>query len=303
MKRARKICLWLLTLYVAALLAAGCRAAQEAGGTPESQTEAQTEAIVPATEENQRGQWDSDIRIALIDTGIAADSISSAHVLQGWNYCTDSDDTADTIGHGTSLAGLILGSEAAGLPGGAPDAYVVPLVCQRMDADGNVQKVEPEGIAQMLRDAIDIYNCRIINISAGVKQDYAKLREAVAYAAEQGALVVSCAGNEGNHEIYYPGGYASVLCVGSADSSMTGRAAFSQDNDTVDLLAPGEKLAVVTMKGNVMEASGTSYSAAYISAVAAQLWMNAPTAAPDEIVEMLFQHTVCIGQERILSME
>lgn len=244
----------------------------------------QPEEEVMQVEVKQPGE---ELRIALIDTGITREAVNAERILPGWNYCNNSDDTEDTIGHGTSLAGMILGSDKAGLTGGAPDAYVVPFVCQMQNADGTVEKMEPQGLAQVIRDAIDAYECRIINISAGVKTDYQELREAVEYASEKGVLIVSCAGNEGNSDIYYPGGYEEVLCVGSANKELTGRASFSQDNDSVDLLAPGEKLPVVTMKGNVMEVSGTSYSAAHVTAVAATLWQKQPESTPKQIVEQL----------------
>lgn len=230
---------------------------------------------------------ETNIKIALIDTGIAKEAINSDHVLPGWNYCTDSDDTEDTIGHGTSLAGMILGSDKANIIGGAPDAYIVPLVCQAKDDEGNIAKVEPEKLAQIITDAVLVYHCNIISISAGVKTDYDVLREAVKEVSEMGVLIISSAGNEGNSDIYYPGGYEEVLCVGSANEEMTGRADFSQDNETVDLLAPGEKLIVATMKGNPMEVSGTSYSAAYVTAIAAKLWQENPERTSQEIVEQM----------------
>ena len=252
--------------------------------TQQEEKTIQSEEELPSAEEEQP---EEKLRIALIDTGIAMKAVNAERILPGWNYCTGSDDTEDTIGHGTSLAGLIVGSDRAGLIGGAPEAYVVPLVCQTKNEDGTIEKIEPEGLAQLIRDAVDVYDCRIINISAGVKTDYDKLREAVEYATERGVMIVSCAGNEGNSDLYYPGGYESVLCVGSANQELTGRASFSQDNDSVDVLAPGEKLSVVTMKGNVMEVSGTSYSAAYVTAAAATLWQEQPESTSVQIVEQL----------------
>lgn len=57
------------------------------------------------------------------------------------------------------------------------------------------------------------------------------------------------------------------------------------------------------MKGNVMEVSGTSYSAAYITAVAATLWQNSPGSSSEQIVEYIMEHTVMVGDDRILSLE
>lgn len=252
--------------------------------TQQEEKTIQSEEELPHAEIKQP---ERELRIALIDTGIAMKAVNAERILPGWNYCTGSDDTEDTIGHGTSLAGLIVGSDRAGLIGGAPEAYVVPLVCQTKNEDGAIEKIEPEELAQLIRDAVDVYGCRIINISAGVKTDYDKLREAVEYATERGVMIVSCAGNEGNSDLYYPGGYEVVLCVGSANQELTGRASFSQDNDSVDVLAPGEKISVVTMKGNVMEVSGTSYSAAYVTAAAATLWQEQPESTSVQIVEQL----------------
>lgn len=230
------------------------------------------------------------IKIALIDTGITASAINQEHLLAGWNYCRDSDITEDTIGHGTSLAGMILGSEKAGIAGLASEAYVVPLVCQEMEHDGTIHKADPQLLAQIIMDAISIYGCQIISISAGVKQDYPVLKEAVAFAEEKGVIIVSGAGNEGNQDIYYPGGYEYVLCVGSVNKEMTGRAEFSQNHDMVDILAPGEDIVVTTMKGNSMTVSGTSYSVAYVSAAVAQIWQQNPGKTSHQIIELLMDH-------------
>ena len=50
----------------------------------------ETETFVPE-------EVETNIKIALIDTGIAKEAINSDHVLPGWNYCTDSDDTAQAL--------------------------------------------------------------------------------------------------------------------------------------------------------------------------------------------------------------
>lgn len=51
--------------------------------------------------------------------------------------------------------------------------------------------------AQAVYDAVDVYGCRIINISSGTAADSKTLRDAVDYAASRGALVVASAGNTG----------------------------------------------------------------------------------------------------------
>ncbi len=51
--------------------------------------------------------------------------------------------------------------------------------------------------AQAVYDALDVYGCRIINISFGTAADSKTLRDAVDYVASRGALVVASAGNTG----------------------------------------------------------------------------------------------------------
>jgi len=94
-------------------------------------------------------------------------------------------------------------------------------------------------ITQIIRDAVDVYGCRIINISSGARVDTPTLRDAAAWAEQHGVLVVSSAGNDGNDTVYYPGAFPSVLCVGTVNESKDGPALFSNRNKNVDLLVPG----------------------------------------------------------------
>lgn len=234
------------------------------------------------------------VRVALIDTGISTTAIDSNIIEQGYNYVNSNEDTVDLIGHGTAVASIIAGSEKAGIEGLCGEIVLVPLVYSTLDEEENQISVDVEVLSQMIKDAVDVYHCNIINISSGIKTDNEQLRESVEYAKKAGALVVSCAGNEGTTDIYYPGGYESVLCVGSLNKDLSQRASFSQNNDTVDILAPGEKVNASTMKGNAFTVTGTSYAAAYVTGNAAEIWSSSPTLTNDEVREkvlLLQAHT------------
>ena len=115
-----------------------------------------------------------------------------------------------------------------------------------------------------------------LNISSGATRIPGTLRRAVEYAAERGVLVISCAGNGYDANpgaVYYPGAYESVLCVGSVDSR-NAVSSFSQRNSFVDLMAQGENLRILTIKGTRIRGTGTSYSTAVVSGAAAKLWME-----------------------------
>ncbi len=216
------------------------------------------------------------VYVGVIDSGISSEVIGKDRVLSGKNYLTeefDAGDTEDRVGHGTAVSAFISGSEAAGVEGVCPDVKLVPLVYTSVDSDKNVIGGTPELAAEAVLDAVDRFGCRIICIASGTKQDNEKLRDAVKYAEDNGVLVVSCAGNSESDEpgmVFYPGGYESVLCVGSSDEDGE-RASFSQNNEAVDILVQGTDLRLVTIKGTKIRGSGTSYSAAKAAGAAARI--------------------------------
>lgn len=232
-------------------------------------------------------------RIAVIDTGISSSVIDSDLIIAGENLIAPSDGTEDRYGHGTAIAAIIAGSEPAGVSGVCEGVPLVPVVWTTLDEDGNTVAGDAEMIAQAIRDAVDEYGCRIINISLGTPTPAQELEAAVKYAAAEGALIVASSGNRYFDDaecIYYPGGYAEVLCVGAADKD--GRvSSFTQRNGTVDIYATGEDLRLVTPKGTKIRGEGTSYAAAYVSGAAARIWQEEPELTAEEVREALLQCT------------
>ena len=225
------------------------------------------------------------LRVAVVDSGISSAVIAEERIAPGRSYIRPQDGTEDRLGHGTAVAAVIVGSEPARLGGLCPTAALVPLVYCSADEDGREVSGGSDMAAQAIRDAVDEYGCRIINVSSGSLTGSGALRDAADYAASRGVLVVASAGN---HEltdpgaVYYPGGYESVLCVGACDAE--GRAApFSQENDTVDLLAPGTDLRLASLRGKRYRGEGTSFAAAYVTGVAAQLWTRHPDWTADAV--------------------
>lgn len=214
-------------------------------------------------------------RIAVIDTGVSTAAVDPARVAEGKNYILPDHNTEDMVGHGTAVASIILGNELTGVSGLCPTATVVPLVYYTQDGD-SVIKGDMAMLAQCILDAVDIYDCDIINISSGALNPTAALKDAVAYANAKGVLVVSCAGNDGDSTVYYPGGIDSVLCVGALDAECSAAAPFSNRHEAVDLLAPGTRVLALSIKGNPMLKNGTSFATAYASGAAAALMAQFP---------------------------
>ena len=223
----------------------------------------------------------TQIRVAVIDTGISTKAIPEENISMGMNYVDTGLSTEDTYGHGTAVASIILSE--------APNAQLVPLVSNVYE-DGKIKQVENDTLAEMIKDAIDIYDCQIINLSAGLILDKDSVRNAVGYAEEQGVLVVASAGNdyEENGAVrYYPAAYDSVLAVGSLVKDGKEIAPFSQRGEWVDTYVVGEGIPIKTLSGNKMTGDGTSYSAAKVTGMAAKELEDDPTISLNKLKENL----------------
>ena len=232
------------------------------------------------------------IVIALLDSGVSTTAIGSDHLLPGWNYVTESEDTEDQINHGTAVASAILGSRSAEMTGAAEDAYLIPLVVVT-EVEGKTTGVPPETLGRAIRESIDLYHADIICISLGVLREDAELLEAVRYADEQKIPVVAAVGNDGEDgQPLYPAAYDTVLAVGSCDKNGN-RSAFSQTG--ADVLAPGEDLLLASRSGRSYGVKGTSFSTGYAAAHAAKLLMADPTLTPAQLYEKLIEKARSCG--------
>jgi subtilisin family serine protease len=237
------------------------------------------------------------VRIAVIDTGISTVSISPKRLVQGKNYMDTGADTEDKVGHGTAVASIIVGAEKQGLRGIAPDAVLVPLVCSTLGADGKIVSGSYDLWAQAIRDAVDEFGCKVINLSMGTATDDDALRSAVAYAESRGAVVVSAVGNYNADKpegLYYPAAYATVIGVGAVTENGE-VAAFSQRNTSVALCAPGKNLKVATIRGKTISTFGTSYAAAFVSGTAALLLSLQQDLKPEVIRRILYASAKDLG--------
>ena len=268
-------------LLIAALCLSGCTAEQ--------------------TTEPQKLQKE-EVIIALLDTGVSTTAIQSDSLLKGHNYVTGMEDTEDRINHGTAVASVILGCESAGIEGVAPNTSVVPLVIADK-VDGETKSVTPDVLAGAIRDSVDKYGACIVSVSLGIKKDDAAVREAVAYVQKHGALVICAAGNEGDSkDLYYPAAYDGVLTVGSHDKDLK-VSSFTQQNGTVDILAPGEDIWLASRNGVTYGARGTSYATGFVSAAAARLWKDNLDQTAGEVVQEMLSAAQTVDGWKLLNKQ
>lgn len=167
------------------------------------------------------------VTVAIIDSGLNAghEDLSQANILSGWNVLTDSDDVTDTVGHGTFIAGLLAAGRdnGIGISGLTPQVELVPIQCF---SDGNRTSVSY--IIAAIYLAVDRYGSDVINLSLGTETPSQSLTDAVTYALEHGAIVVSAVGNTGGTQYLYPAADSRVVGVGSVGQTL-GVSSFSRE--------------------------------------------------------------------------
>ena len=225
------------------------------------------------------------VTIGVIDTGITQkeDIFDSARIIDGKNYVSESDGTVDKVGHGTRVAGLIIGTLDGEIVSPSKESQIVPLVYYSEYPSGVALNGGIDAICGAIYDAIDIYGCKVINISSGVPKENEELKKAVDYAEEKGVLIVSACGNDAG-TIYYPAAYNTVIGVGSHNENLE-PSDFSCSGNGIDFLFSGENIKAVSIKNaddyEIVE--GSSYSAALITAHAAAALEVYPELLPHQI--------------------
>jgi subtilisin family serine protease len=231
--------------------------------------------------------WDSvrgdGVTIAVVDTGIDSTHPDlSARVVAGLNTITESLDTADDHGHGTSIAGIAgaAGFNAVGIIGVAPEAQLMPV--KSLNAAGYGTYAD---VAQGIVYATD-HGARVINLSLGGEVDSTTLSSAVEYAVSRGVVVVAAAGNLGSSGPMYPAAYPDVIAVGATDVQ-DARASFSNFGPWLDLVAPGVDITTTSLGGFYGDLSGTSPAAPFVAGAAALVLAANPTLQPHQVASVL----------------
>lgn len=252
---------------------------------------------------NMSKAWDitkgsNTVYVAIIDSGVNRNhpDLAGADIRNGWDYILDEFCDWDSVGHGTNVTGII-GAQTNNDKGIAGVNWNVAIIPQRaIWSDGFVYE---SGEIQAIYDAADM-ECDVINLSIG-GPDYSPAENlAISYAIAKGSIVVASAGNEGTAAYSYPASYNDVISVGSIDSNLK-YSYFSQYNDKVDVIAPGSSIYTTGDWLNegygidYVYASGTSFSAPYVSGIAALMSACKPTITAAEFSEILKATSTDLG--------
>jgi len=212
------------------------------------------------------------IIVAILDTGINADHPElKGRVLKGKNFCSyrSSNNTEDDNGHGTHVAATVAGKNV----GIAPRAEVLPVKVVDENGGGSWTDEILRGLDWVLEyRSSDGRKVSIVNMSLGGKDINEKekklLGEAIKRLVDNNIAVIVASGNSGEEELYYPGAYNEVICVGAVDINRE-RAMFSTIGNQVDVCQVGVDVLSAWYKGGYSTLSGTSMATPIVSGIGA----------------------------------
>jgi len=259
----------------------------------------------------------SDVRVAVLDSGIDADHPELQKQIADGASFVPSSWQSDTNGHGTFVAGEIAAAvnNAQGIAGiGFPAQLLVAKVVR---SDGTIS---PEAEASAIHWAVD-HNAQVINMSFGGVRDpfdhsrdtYSPLEAAaVRYAVSKGVLVVAAVGNADGapKEPWGYAGYPAALphVVGVSAVARDGNVPPFSNRDRLynDLAAPGEGIfstlprSLTSIRPGCVpqgysdcgpvefrRGEGTSFSAPQVTAAAALLLATDPQLQADQVANVL----------------
>lgn len=215
----------------------------------------------------------------------------------GWNFL-DGNNQINRIdpleGHASHVAGIIAGNNnGIGNSGIAPNAIIMPV-----PVIGAFTGKE-ERIATGIRYAVD-NGARVINLSLGGGAVNNTLKEALIYAREKGAVIVSASGNDGLNSVggderfssvRYPAAYASEFGIAVGAVTRDRQIADFTNRAGTDILnyvvAPGEDIYSSVPINTYDFWKGTSMAAPVVSGVAALMLSANPNLTPQQVEQLI----------------
>jgi subtilisin family serine protease len=229
----------------------------------------------------------ANVTVAVIDSGVDIKHPELANAIA---------DSFDALGskegphvHGTGIAGAIVSH--ARLMGSAPAARILAIRAFAAAPNGG------ESTSFVILKALDYaaaHGAQIVNMSFAGPND-GLIERGISAAVAKGMVMVAAAGNAGaKSPPLYPAANRNVIAVSATDAQDRLFAA-SNRGGHIAVSAPGVDIFLPAPDEKYQMASGTSFSAAYISGLAALLLERNPALKPDEVRTILMRTARDLG--------
>jgi hypothetical protein len=228
-----------------------------------------------------------NVTVAVIDSGIDAGHPELANSIA---------DAFDALGskegphvHGTGIAGAI--AAHARLMGSAPEVRILAIRAFGAASSGaqSTSYVILKGL-----DYAALHGAQIVNMSFAGPKDLL-IERAVAATAAKGILLVAAAGNAGpKSPPLYPAANPNVIAVSGTDAQEKLFAASNRGNH-IAIAAPGADIFLPAPDGKYQMTSGTSFSAAFVSGIAALILERNPALKPNDVRAILVNSARDLG--------
>jgi hypothetical protein len=255
------------------------------------------------------------VKVAVIDTGVDYTHPDlAANYVDGYDFFNGNADPFDDMGHGTHVAGILVGVEGnGGVVGVAPNADLYAYKMLNAQGSGSESDLiaalqcatgDPAGLGMV--DESSCVKMDVVNMSLGTSLHVPALEAAVAAAHNAGIVVVAASGNVNPNDIWevlfgcpvrYPAAYDDYVIAVSwtdANDSLTG---YSCTGAEVDFGAPGEQVyssvpddgCLLCNPAGYATYSGTSMASPHAAGVVALLiasGVSGPEAIEAQMCEM-----------------
>ena len=210
----------------------------------------------------------SGVNIAILDSGVKPHRKFDGANIEILDI-TGQNDPYDFCGHGTAVAGIIVGQRGNDFKGIAPRANLksYKIADESGTTNNNYIINALESILEYNRQNPSA-KISIINISYGLEEDDFELKNKLAEVYSQGITIISASGNDGRQGLLYPARYDFVLSAGSIDQDKN-ISDFSNWGQELDFVLPGSGLKTLGLNNNYVWVRGTSFSSAYLTGIAA----------------------------------
>ena len=266
------------------------------------------------------GMSGRNVGVAVIDSGTYPHPDVNGAIDASVDFTGEDASTTDHLGHGTHVAGIILGRGTMNTAyrGIAPLSRLSSLKVFGADNVTTLGMIL-EAMGWVLENA-HRFNIRVVNLSLGAQAidlfDVDPICQATRLLWNQGIVVVASAGNEGSAgrgTVRTPGACPYCLTVGAIDDRRTQPrnddvlAPFSSQGPTLDHLtkpdciAPGVNIVSLRSPGSTLDRqlplnrvgqyyfrlSGTSMAAPMVAGLAALILQRRPDLSPDDVKSIL----------------